>query len=215
MDSSTIGHVAFELDSQQVLADYPNLKMIYDSEVPCLTGIISLSDEAGKVIDTYEILIKSSSNYPTSFPEVFELGGKIPKNIDWHIYSNGSCCIASPPEESLACIDGIDVSIFIKKHIFPYFYNQTFRRENGYFLNERSHGDLGWLEFFFEKLNTKNINIVIRALTLLSKEKKIDRTARCFCGSGKKFRKCHREAFNILARLPADEIKIYLHKLQQ
>lgn len=214
MDTILDGIKKFEMETLHACEGFPSLNLIYEEEIPCLKGIVKLVDKDENVIDEYKILIMPTINYPNLFPKVFELGGKIPKNTDWHTYSDGSCCIASPPEEKLFCIEGIDLYKFIQDHVLPYFFNQTFRRENGYFLNERSHGDLGWIEFFFETLKTKSIVNVISVLEIILNKKTFDRTAKCFCGSGEKYRKCHRKPFENLKKLPDEDINLYLQKLR-
>jgi hypothetical protein len=214
MDLLIDGIKRFKEEAQHISEEFPFLNLVYVDNLPCLKGIITLFDEKGEVVDEYEILIKAIAEYPNKFPKIFELGGKIPHNIDWHIYSDGSCCIASPPEERLACVEKYTLVEFIKKHVLPYFFNQTFRRENGYFLKERSHGDKGWVEFFFETLKTNNIKNVITALEFILSKKNIDRTALCFCGSGEKFRKCHRESFKVLKKLPDEDLIYYINKLK-
>lgn len=204
----------FELESDYVCIQFPNLKLEHQNNVPYLTGFILLRDNEGAIIDEYQISIEFNAFYPKKFPNVFELGGKIPKNIDWHIYNDGSCCIASPPEETLACIEGITLVKFIKNHLLPYLYNQTFRRQNGYFLNERSHGNKGWLEFFFEILHTNRITNVIIALEYIVNKFHIDRRSLCFCGSNIKYRKCHRNAITTLEKLPIEDIRWYIHILK-
>lgn len=214
MDPLIDGNKRFKEEALRISEEFPFLNLVYVDDLPCLKGSIKLQDEKGDVIDEYEVLIKSKAEYPNEFPKVFEIGGKIPNNIDWHIYSDGSCCIASPPEEKLACIDQYTLDEFIRKHVLPYFFNQTFRRENGYFLKERSHGDKGWIEFFFETLQTKNITNVLITLELILSKKVIDRTALCFCGSRKKFRKCHRESLKVLQKLPDEDLFFYINRLK-
>lgn len=213
MGATLTGHDLFKVEIAAMREQFPLLNFIFLDGIPCLKGVVELKDPEKKIVDTYEILIKSIESYPNKFPQVFELGGKFPKNVDWHVFPDLSCCLASPPEETLICIDGINLNSFIEKHVIPYFFNQTFRRENGYFLNERAHGDLGWIEFFYEILRTKDINHVIKTLELILSGVKIERTAMCICGSKKKYRNCHRDAIHLLRKLPKDDIAQYYQKL--
>ncbi|RKS03588.1 SEC-C domain-containing protein [Flavobacterium sp. 102] len=208
------GYKIFEEESALVIKEFSKLTLLFDNNIPFLRGMFDLIGQDGSLEDSYEIEIRAGINYPNEFPELFEIGGKIPKNIDWHIYAEGNCCICSPPEEKIICYDGIDLIKFIKSQVQPYLFNQTFRRKNGYFLKERSHGALGWIEFFYEILKTKNISNIIMALNMVMSKQEPDRTALCFCGSKKKYRHCHRDAFRELAKLEEAGLNYYITELK-
>jgi hypothetical protein len=202
-------------EAKVVIEKYPTLEYVLRSGTPILFGIIELKSPAGDVIDIYEIEIHYRDGYPYRFPMVFEVGGKIPKNVDWHIFENiGNCCIKVFPEEILICKSGITLTKFIEEQVVPYFYNQTFRRENGYFLKERAHGIQGWLEFFADTLKTRNIVNMVHALELVLKRPEFHRTSYCFCGSGKKYRKCHKEAYETLSYFSNNDLAYYIDELK-
>jgi hypothetical protein len=166
----------FEKEAKEVIQIYDDLNFSIEDNCPILHGIINLTDEKGILHDKYQIKIKPKDNYPFVFPFVFEIGGRIPKNFDWHIFEDvGNFCIASQPEEILACKKGLTLLGFIENQIKPYLFNQTFRQKHGYFLNERSHGDRGWIEFFETELKTNDANNIIFTLDLILKRKFPDR----------------------------------------
>lgn len=184
----------------------PGLSIFHKEGVPGLKGTIELFDDNNSMIDSYSIEILATEKFPSTFPLVFEIEGKIPINYDWHVYeTDGHCCIKSTPEEILACKKGITLSSFIEDEVKPYFFNQTFRRVNGYFYQERSHGLNGWIEYFEEVLKTADPKTIIECLRFISKNKKPNRSALCFCGSGIKYRKCHRGAYESLSKLSSHD----------
>jgi hypothetical protein len=73
---------------------------------------------------------------------------------------------------------------------------------------------MGEYEFYSRILKTgSDIRKTVEALMLLGKGKKPGRTEACFCGSNKKFRKCHRAAYDRLLvlgeeRLNRDALRI-------
>jgi hypothetical protein len=210
------GYTLFEEQSIAVTEKYKELSYIKENGIPCVFGSLVLTDEYGGIEDIYQIDIKAVADFPNRFPKVFETGGRIPKNVDWHIFEdNGNCCIASPPEEIIICNSGITLLSFIDNQVRNYFYSQIFRNQNGYFLKERSHGNKGWIEFFEETFMTNNIFNIEFGLNQIIEGKKIDRVSICFCGSGKKYRKCHKKSYDVLSKLNLDNVKLFLNALRE
>ncbi|NCP07188.1 MAG: hypothetical protein COZ16_04050 [Flavobacteriaceae bacterium CG_4_10_14_3_um_filter_31_253] len=210
------GYTLFEEQSTEVIEKYKELSLKNEDGIPFVSGSLALTDEYGAIEDTYQIEIKAVDDYPNRFPLVFETGGRIPRNVDWHIFEDkGNCCIASPPEEIITCNSGLTLLSFIDNQVRNYFYSQIFRNQNGYFLKERSHGSKGWIEFFEETFMTDNIFNIEFGLNQIIEGKKIDRVSICFCSSGKKYRKCHKKSYDILSKLSLDNVKLFLHALRE
>lgn len=210
------GYTIFEREALSVLEKHKELSFEIEKGIPSVFGYIILHDEHGIIEDKYQVKIQAVENYPHNFPLVFETGGRIPKNIDWHIFEQtGNCCIASPPEEIIICNSGLKLLSFIENQVKNYFYSQVFRNQNGYFLKERSHGSKGWIEFFEETFMTNNIFNIEFGLNQIIQGKKIERVSKCFCGSGKKYRKCHKKSYDILSKLSIDNVRIFINALRQ
>lgn len=199
------------------LADiYPKLVIVEGNGSLFLKGSIDLKDEQNEIVDTYDIEIHPSPLFPYRFPYLYETGGRIPINIEWHRYEpSGICCVKIPAEEILICKEGLSLKDYIQKEVKPYFFNQTFRRLNGYFLNERRHGVLGIIDFYSEILKTKNIYIILKLLYFIRKNEEPERVALCFCGSGLKYRKCHREAFRLLVQVGQSQINRDIFEMEK
>ena len=60
-----------------------------DNGSPFISGKIALKDVNGEFIDEYNIQIKPSKNYQYKFPLVYEVGGRLPHNIEWHVFPDG------------------------------------------------------------------------------------------------------------------------------
>ncbi|WP_316832948.1 SEC-C domain-containing protein [Pedobacter aquatilis] len=209
------GYQNFIAQAPACLDAFPGLQLSSLDGVPELSGTITLQDAQGHALDGYQIRIQASTDFPKSFPKVFETGGRIPKNYDWHIYETGGhCCLKTLPEELISCRKGISLSRFIQEEVLPFFFSQTFRRLNGYFLQERAHSTLGWLEFFREVFRTGDDKLIFKGLSILAHGIKPSRSADCFCGSGQKFRKCHRDSLEQLSLLEAGEISEILVRLR-
>lgn len=211
------GEQLFLAEAHSVVESYGKLKIVATNQKAIISGELDLIDKQGNYHDTYSIEIHPVSNYPNRFPLVSEVGGRIPRNIDWHVFeSDGHCCIKTLPEEILACRKGIDLISFIKDEVEPYFYSQTFRRLNGYFLNERAHGLLGYIEFFSEVLETKDIREMTQWLFFILQRREPNRVAKkCFCGKNVMYRHCHRNAYRKLAAFSDEELKCFIAKLHE
>lgn len=199
---------------QLFLAEVKKLNLSFfdfylDEDSPYILGTIYLPDEKGCFIDSYKIKIEIKNDYPNSLPLVFETEKRIPNNIEWHVFPDGHCCIVTPPEESLICKRGFTLEEFIIKHVLPYFHNQLFRELNGFFLNERSHGDEGIQEYFKTLFNSSDLDKISEWLKFIAKRKEPNRIASCFCGSKSKYRKCHRNVFRELENLTVKELIYY------
>lgn len=156
------------------------------------------------------------TDYPNRFPHVFETGGRIPINIDWHVYPNdGHCCICSIPEEILICKNWISLHSFIENQVKPYLFNQKFREVHGFFLKERPHGNKGNIQFFVEAFKTNDLTTVINGLIFIKQRNEPNRVSQCFCGSGFKYRKCHKESYRVLSLFSNDELNVFIEMIKK
>lgn len=216
MGSLELSKIQFQDDIAEVLKKYLGLSIISHKGEIIISGTIDLIDFKGELRDTYSIEIRPSSAYPYRFPHLIETGGRIPKNIDWHIYEGtGHCCICVEPEELIICKNGITLLSFIDLQVIPFLFNQTFRRVNGYFINERSHGFLGTIEFYMEKLSVSNIYKLVDMLLFISKGEEPERVSLCFCSSGQKYRKCHRNSYRLLKEIDRSHLQNDISKIKE
>ncbi|SEP44752.1 SEC-C motif-containing protein [Mucilaginibacter sp. OK283] len=198
-----MGYELFLAQIPAVLNKYPKLFQIERDGKSILAGEIDVVDRNDKFWETYNVEIFCSDGFPNRFPNLYEVGGKIPKIADWHIYEDTlSCCVKILPEEILRCIKGISLEQYVTEVVLPYLFNQTHRKVEGYYVNgEYSHGSLGFYEYYSQLLKTGNLTQIARLLHGIATILKPDRTSLCFCGSGIKYRYCHRKSYEKLAPL--------------
>lgn len=195
---------------------YTGLKLFIKNEIPVLSGCLQLIDAQGVVCDEYFVEIHCQYCYPYCFPFVFETGGRIPKNIEWHVFeTDGHCCIKTWPEEIIQCNKGIKLFDFIEGEVKPYFFNQSFREKEGYFLNERPHGVYGDLQFFEEILCTKSMAIIKRVCLAIKNGENLKNTDKCICGSNRKYKKCHKPSMKKLSLLSVAYYEDVLAKIDK
>ncbi|WP_409151174.1 SEC-C metal-binding domain-containing protein [Sphingobacterium sp. BS-2] len=207
-------YLKFVEEASYAISKFPDLKLLSrEDSLPYLEGKIDLLDENGMPYDSYSVKILCVPDYPNSFPVVYETKGRLPHNIDWHVYRDGHFCICTPAEEYIQCSKGITLLDFIQNHLVPYLHNQAFRELEGYYLNERSHGKKGVLESLYMMLDTTNADKVLDILIFIYKNKTPHRTSKCFCESGKKYRHCHRESFTQIKQIGQDRIKFIIQSI--
>ena len=206
------GYDQFYNDWISVSERYPQLLLCSDSTYSQIRGYLDIIDAHGTLVDTYELMIRPQDSYPNSFPLVYEIGGKIPKNIDWHVFeSDGHLCIATWPVEKLRCSEDFTLGSFIEQDLKPYLFNQTYRRIQGYFLHDRAHGFYGEWQEYQDTFKTANPIKIISLLDYILKRNEPIRVADCFCGSSLKYRKCHRDTFRRLNKL-SDNVLMEMRK---
>lgn len=197
-------NVQFENDILLVPNLFDKLSIVEEKGERFLKGSLDVVDGTGKVWGTYEVEIKGSESYPYAFPKLYETNDAFPKNADWHVNEDNSCCVDVPMSEKIICKNGLNVIDYIKQYAIPYLANQTYRIREGYYLyGEYSHGILGRLEFYQSKLKASSPLQLFLMFALIIKDYNPDRTAICpFCNK-EKFRRCHRDTFRELQLVKA------------
>lgn len=210
------GFSFFMEEAEVIQKDYPELEFSIDNDtsVPILSGTIKLEDSIGITLDTYKVRISPTPEYTNRFPFVFETEERIPINIDWHVYpDDGHFCFCSIPEEILICKNWISLSWFIENQIKPYLFNQKYREMHGFFLKERQHGNKGNIQFFIEELKTNDYPKLLQLLYFIKGRKEPNRVQNCFCGSGEKYRYCHRSAFRKMNQFTDIELNFFIQMI--
>lgn len=138
---------------------------------------------------------------------------------DLHIYKDGSSvCLCPQPQFIERILNGKSKSLplLIDELIIPFFYQQSyFERYGDWPIKNFSHGYPAIFEYYLRKKNNDENNnqlqlrLCIASLktlaqtepnkylvTLVESRKAIKSTSKCFCGSGRKYKKCHRRTFS-------------------
>lgn len=186
---------------EEAEAEYPKLKRKLIEDRYILAGVLEVIDKGSKLWETYEIEIHYNNGFPHRFPRLYETSGKIPKIGDWHVNEDTlTCCVKVEPAEIVRCINGITIAEFIKEEVLPYFFNQTHRKVEGYYVNgEYGHGPVGICQFYSEELKTESdVKKMLQLIHFIATNERPNRTSTCFCGNKVKFRHCHRAAFDRL-----------------
>lgn len=171
-----------------------------------LRGAFIVTGPSGP-FDHFSIEARFSPDFPNDEPKIFEIGGRIPKLADRHVYeSSGRCCICVWEEwlvrNRIRTLEG-----FMRGPANDYFVSQRhFELHNSWPYGERSHGEIGVFEAACELLNIEpnadvalNIRACIGLLVFVQAGKPLKGHNPCPCGNGMKFRDCHRDKLNAIA----------------
>ena len=204
----------FQRELVTVSEKYPNLSIRIKNGLGYLKGILDILDESGKAFGQYSIEIHESEGYPYRYPKLYEVGGEIPSLPDWHKYENDLCCLCVEQDEILSCNKGIKLDYFIEKVAMPYFANQIFRNSEGHYLNEYSHGLKGYVEFYTDLFKSGDVNQWELICDYCFNKPKLKRYQPCYCGSGVKFKKCHKKVEESLWLLGKEKVLSDLKNLR-
>ncbi len=149
---------------------------------------------AGATFDEYELLLRIPITFPNHEPTLFETGGRIAHSPDFHVNSDGSACY-EVFEFWLASVGNPSVLNFIRGPVHNYFLSQTSYQLSGEWpFGERAHGVMGIIEAVAEAIDVNaTVEAVAPILKVLSAWPAKGHHI-CPCGSGFRFRDCHRDA---------------------
>lgn len=146
---------------------------------------------AQDVTDAYELRIEVPE-YPQQLPRVFETAGRIPKDIDEHVFPrSGKLCLGSELRLRTKIGATLNLVHFADQCIVPYLYSTTRRQSEGQFvLGELAHGNPGLFDDYQDIFGVSNQDAVLAALRILAtKPSSADRHP-CPCGCGKRLAQC-------------------------
>jgi hypothetical protein len=189
-------------DIERGLRKYPSLKTEVISGNSVLTGTFTCANkETGVLIESYDLTITLPNGYPYCFPVVEETSRKIPQELDRHVKGDGTLCFANPYDEYSVCRKGITLTWFLDEILNAHLCREYVREKTGsYPTGERSHGNEGIWESYYEIFGTSDKKEILRQLNLIFNHPKLGRNTLCYCGSEKKYKACHEKIEPIILR---------------
>lgn len=199
------------LDTQelqrQLEEKYPDLRVLYEGTRLLVRGSFPVLFEHD-VVDRFQIEVEIHPDFPNETPRVWELGGRIPRIVDRHTYTNGGSCLLVPEEWLVRPCEERTLLSFFEGPVHNYFLYQCFAELGmDWPHGERPHGFKGVLEAFSELLGIEDPVQLLNFLKLLTHEQ-IKGHWDCPCGSGKILRRCHIERIRELQKRIAPSIAL-------
>ncbi|MGB3343083.1 MAG: hypothetical protein WBA61_04160 [Aequorivita sp.] len=199
-----------EKEIEEVLQKYPDL--VYDAKDHFLKGTLLLPCQ-----DSYEVLIDLKS-YPRFFPTVFEVGSRIPKKAQRHIYGDtGSCCFTTRAQSQILLKTKINSLLqFIDEIVVRYFENNSYYEINDrYYGEEYSHNIRGILEGYQDILRIKETKLIFKVMAQRIRNQKLRPNDLCYCGSKRKMKQCHQDEYRNFRKIERKVVKEDFHYLHR
>lgn len=204
-----------EHDLNEVITSYPLLTPFHEGGKQGLFGEIELKDDQGGIIEVYKVKLIFTELFPYRFPHVWEEGNLIPRIADRHVYpKTGNLCLAIEPEEIIICQYGISTIFFLDRVLLPRLAEEYEVNLGGVYQREYSHDHDGFWEYFQKHFKSEDANLVMGLLGAIVSRNLPKGYEKCICGSGEKFKKCHRKSASVLFPIGQKKLKLYLSILK-
>lgn len=193
--------LAYEAVRRLLVTKYPTLHLRKVDSEAIVTGTLALYDN-GVAFDRYSLEIRLPKDYPASLAAVFETGGRIPREMDRHVYPSGALCLGVTEELWLTLNGDFSIGTLLDIPIRNFLIGNCHIEEGlEWPSGDRSHGSTGVLEFYREYLRIQDESKLVRFLCAILLDKHRGHWP-CPCGSGSILRKCHMDAVRKLNQLP-------------
>jgi len=175
---------------QELAGTHPDLQVEVRGGAIRLVGPFRLCED-GAEIDRFQIEIVLSRRHPREVPKVYEVGGRVPKTADRHVYLEGHACLFVSGERWRHWPPGAGLAAFLDGPVRSYFVGQAYFELMGAWpFGQRSHGREGILESYAEMLRVTDPSTIVRYLMALARRKLRPRSP-CPCGNGRPIHSCH------------------------
>lgn len=189
---------------------FQNLHLFVVDGVAEVRGSFPVLAADGRILDRYSVRIRFPDRYPDDLPVVEEVGGRIPRTADRHVYpDSGACCLLLEEARWEAFPVGDSFRKFLEGPVQAYFLGQSLvERGEAWPFGEWSHGALGIAEYYAEILDTTDLATIRRFVGLLALSEAKGHHV-CFCGSRQRLRRCCGDLIATWrARIPVETARV-------
>jgi len=174
---------------------YPDLGLkLCDNGYALYSGKIAFSanfQDLGLIEDEFEVEIMFPVDGMDKVPSAKEIGGRIPRDIDYHVARDGIMCLGAPLDIRRKFKEQPSLQSFIDKVLIPFLYSFRFKQEHGYMpYGELSHGGKGIIEYYRELFDTDSELKALELLKILVEDNYRGHIP-CPCSRGERLRNCH------------------------
>lgn len=181
----------------QFLVDYPGMSI-----APCRGADFQLRGKfdfiatvAGhpEIKDIYKLKISIPNKFPQALPKVKEIGGKIPRDENHHVNTDGTLCLGSPMRLLRKVYKNPSLTGFAEDCLIPYLYAVSYKIRNGgnFIFGELAHGKEGIIDDYSVLLELGERSRITEAIRLLGLNKRVANKKLCPCGCGKCLGACN------------------------
>lgn len=184
-----------DLGLEDFLASHPRIRIVaINNDQVELAGEYHLKAQlaGSQLIDrTYQLRLVCPRDYPRKLPKVLDEERYLPRNQEYHTYSDGSFCLGSELKIKSLLRDDHSFTAFFENIVDRFLYAVTHRIEFGSFpYGELAHGEQGLIDDYGEMFGLSGKLPVLRALRALGKRKREANKLPCPCGCGRRLGRC-------------------------
>ncbi|MEZ5987418.1 MAG: hypothetical protein R3B94_15860 [Hyphomonas sp.] len=175
----------------------PRMRLVEETDALVARGPFDVGHD-GQLLGRFLIEIAFDPETAEAAHRVTETAGRIPRTLDRHINTDGTCCLAVYGEWELTSPD-LSLGAFLSGPVRHFFLSQLHFEGHGVRpFDQRAHGLPGMIESYAEMLGVENNeDAVVDTLALLLRSE-MKGHWRCPCGSGARLRNCCRGRFAVL-----------------
>lgn len=192
-----------DLGLAQFLIDYPRIRINPSSYSGTeLSGDFDFSaqpEDEIRITESYSLQIQLPTKFPSEAPVVFETGGRIPRNGDFHVNPDGSLCLGSPLRLLFLLSKSPNLLGFAQLCLVPYLYAVSYKLQHSkdFVFGQLAHGTPGELDDYMNLFGLPSRIQAALALKYLGMKKRKANKLPCPCGCGRRLGVCK---FNMLLR---------------
>lgn len=188
---------------EELLGAFPRLRRMpsirVDSPgiraVALLAGPIEVEMQAAGLPvlrDTYRLRIEVPLGPTEDLPEVFEVAGRIPRELDDHVNTAGNLCLGSPVRLRTKVGKSPTLLGFVEACVVPFLYGRSWREQGneGFPFQELPHFGQGLIEDYQGLLKVSGREAVIGALIALGLRRRVANKRPCPCGCRLRLGRC-------------------------
>ena len=126
---------------------YPTLHAFVGDGAVTVRGTYPVMD-GDREIERYSVAMKLPDNYPHELPQVFETGGRIPRELDRHVFPSGALCLGVREELWLTLKGDFSVPTMLEGPVRGFLIGNALVEEGDKWPDgDRSHGMTGSWSF--------------------------------------------------------------------
>lgn len=145
------------------------------------------------IVDSYTLRLEIPFDDQDVLPNVFEIGGRIPRQTDEHVFEKtGALCLGSPLRLRLKLGRVPDLVRFVDETVIPFLYAASWRRQggHGFPFDELAHGGQGLIDDYRDLLGLEDAQAIAEALQCLGSKPRLANKLPCPCACGRRLGRC-------------------------
>lgn len=169
----------------------PLMRLVEDGHSLVARGPFDVMHD-GQLLGRFLIEVHFESETSATAHAIIETGGRIPRELDRHINTNGTCCIGVHGEWEFTSAD-TSFGAFLTGPVRDFFLSQLHFEAHGVWpFDQRAHGLPGMIESYAELLGVGNDEDIVADTLAYLRLEETKGHWHCPCGSGAPLRRCCR-----------------------